>query len=339
MSKSEKTSQTAKIKLKYENWRFFPWTDDFKKGISEDGTFDGKWNRLIEAVRSEENKRSLMKYKGYVYAATELAKRLTEFSEVQRITLFGSLAKPPYKEPHPYSKSLREKGVTVFHQPHDIDLAVWLSSLENIRSMRQTCNTVANEVMKKAPGLSCNAIELFVFDAQSNQYLGRICYFSHCPKGHNDCCNKGCGHTKYLKTLDDFTFHPDALSKANSQLLFSRKTSNENSLPANLLAGFPKKLPEELTDQLVVSKNVRIERIVSTGQASPENFWYDQPEHEWVVVLQGKAMLEFETQSQRLSPGDHVLIPAHQKHRINWTSTTELTVWLAVFFDGELEGG
>ncbi len=107
------------------------------------------------------------------------------------------------------------------------------------------------------------------------------------------------------------------------------------SLGGNLFAGLPQSLPEEWVENLAVSKNVRIERIVSTGQASPPGFWYDQPEHEWVVVLRGEAILEFEgeTEPQRLSPGDYVVIPAHRKHRVAWTSPDEPTVWLAVFFE------
>ncbi len=103
---------------------------------------------------------------------------------------------------------------------------------------------------------------------------------------------------------------------------------------ANLFTGLPTTLSEELVENIIVSENIRIERIVSTGNASPPGFWYDQEESEWVVVLRGEAVLEFqgETTLQRLKPGDHVLIPPHCKHRVASTSATETTVWLAVFF-------
>lgn len=91
---------------------------------------------------------------------------------------------------------------------------------------------------------------------------------------------------------------------------------------------------EEWVETLAGDKQVRVERIVSTGQASPAGFWYDQDEHEWVVVLRGAARLRFEDESEarQLGPGDHVLIPAHRKHRVEWTSPDEPTVWLAVFY-------
>ena len=85
---------------------------------------------------------------------------------------------------------------------------------------------------------------------------------------------------------------------------------------------------------LVDDGGLRIERIVSTGQASPPGFWYDQDEHEWVLLLAGGAGLLFEGEAspRRLEPGDQVLIPAHVKHRVEWTADDEHTIWLAVFY-------
>lgn len=101
----------------------------------------------------------------------------------------------------------------------------------------------------------------------------------------------------------------------------------------NLFANLSTALPEELVTVLTESQHVRIKRIVSTGHCSPEDFWYDQDEHEWVVLLQGEAKLDFEGgESVQMKPGDHVLIPAHRKHRVDWTTPDEPAVWLAVFY-------
>lgn len=106
---------------------------------------------------------------------------------------------------------------------------------------------------------------------------------------------------------------------------------------SNLFADLPDLLAEELTDVLVSDGRIRIERIVSLGQASPPGFWYDQAEHEWVAVLQGEAGLIFEGDRTPISltPGDFVLIPAGRRHRVEWTTPDEPTIWLAVFFNSE----
>lgn len=103
----------------------------------------------------------------------------------------------------------------------------------------------------------------------------------------------------------------------------------------NLYAGIEADARDERFDRLVAQAGVLIERIVSTGQASPEGFWYDDPRDEWVVLLAGAAELEFDAQGgarHRMRPGDYVHIPAHCRHRVAWTDTGAPTVWLAVYF-------
>ena len=78
---------------------------------------------------------------------------------------------------------------------------------------------------------------------------------------------------------------------------------------------------------------MRVERIVSRGHASPPDSWYDQEEHEWVVVLAGEARLQFDDgASLEMKPGNYVLIPAHRRHRVEWTTPQMDTVWLAVSY-------
>lgn len=100
----------------------------------------------------------------------------------------------------------------------------------------------------------------------------------------------------------------------------------------NLFAQIPALLPEELSETLISSASIRIERIVSHGHVSPEGFWYDQHEHEWVVVLQGAARLQFDDEKIELETGDFLNIPANRRHRIDWTTPNEVTVWLAIFY-------
>lgn len=101
----------------------------------------------------------------------------------------------------------------------------------------------------------------------------------------------------------------------------------------NLFDAIPDLLPEELTETLVTSEAVRIERIVSQGHASAKDFWYDQEENEFVIVLKGEGQVLYESgEVFELQAGDYLNIPAHQKHRVTYTMPDGDTVWLAVFY-------
>jgi len=102
---------------------------------------------------------------------------------------------------------------------------------------------------------------------------------------------------------------------------------------ANLFADLPAVASEEIFTDLFQHKSLRIERILSQGQSSPDTGWYDQDEHEWVLVLQGAGTLEFEGgKTVTLQAGDYRNIPAHCRHKVSWTDPDQLTVWLAVFY-------
>ena len=101
----------------------------------------------------------------------------------------------------------------------------------------------------------------------------------------------------------------------------------------NLYADLPQDSSAEQIVELLSRPGLRIERIVSAGQASPPGFWYDQPQAEWVLLLQGEAKLAFEDEptARLLKAGDFVDIPAHRRHRVEWTAA--FTLWLAVYYD------
>lgn len=101
----------------------------------------------------------------------------------------------------------------------------------------------------------------------------------------------------------------------------------------NLGEDIPETLADELVEVLAASADVRVERIVSRGHASPPDFWYDQHEHELVIVTQGNARLELQGDSDvELGPGDWIHLRPHQRHRVAWTIAHTDTIWLAVFW-------
>ena len=113
---------------------------------------------------------------------------------------------------------------------------------------------------------------------------------------------------------------------------------NDRSISMNnLFSNIPTDLSEEVVETLLKTKSLRIERIVSHGHASAEDSWYDQHQHEWVLLLRGEAKLQFEDDTELLSmkPGDYTNIPAHRRHRVEWTTPTEPTIWLVILYASE----
>lgn len=101
----------------------------------------------------------------------------------------------------------------------------------------------------------------------------------------------------------------------------------------NLLSNVPENLAEELAETLQAGAGLRIERIISLGHASPAGFWYDQDENEWVLLVSGAARLRFEGEEpMELKPGSYVHIPAHRRHRVEWTDPRQPSIWLAIHY-------
>jgi cupin 2 domain-containing protein len=100
----------------------------------------------------------------------------------------------------------------------------------------------------------------------------------------------------------------------------------------NLLENIPVNLQEEIFQNILSHKEIKIERIISKGHCSEPDFWYDQDQNEWVLLIKGEAKLQFEKNIKHLLPGDYVNIPAHTRHRVEWTTPKEETIWLAIFY-------
>jgi cupin 2 domain-containing protein len=100
----------------------------------------------------------------------------------------------------------------------------------------------------------------------------------------------------------------------------------------NLFEGIPKSAPDEIFTELLKADSVRVERIVSFGQSSPNGFWYDQPENEWVILLEGSAQIKLQDRFVNLTAGDYLNIPSGTRHRVEKTAVDRRTVWLAVFY-------
>lgn len=102
----------------------------------------------------------------------------------------------------------------------------------------------------------------------------------------------------------------------------------------NLLSSMPTDLSAEVFETLAQGSNIKIERIISKGHSTPNKEWYDQDQDEWVMVLQGHGILEFESgETLEMKTGDSINIAAHKKHKVKWTDPNQETIWLAVFYN------
>ena len=101
----------------------------------------------------------------------------------------------------------------------------------------------------------------------------------------------------------------------------------------NIFKDLSGNIEKEIIQVLCEHSNIKIERIVSTGQSSPQGFWYDQNNHEWIIVLKGTGAVEFHKgKTVELSEGDYINIPKNVKHRVAWTMPEKPTIWLAIYY-------
>ncbi len=101
----------------------------------------------------------------------------------------------------------------------------------------------------------------------------------------------------------------------------------------NIFANIPKNSEQELFEDLFKNDFIKIERIISYGNSSDENFWYDQSHSEWVLIIQGSATLQFEAHELfEMKKGDYIFIPPHKKHRVDSTDLNKPTIWLAIHY-------
>ncbi len=105
-------------------------------------------------------------------------------------------------------------------------------------------------------------------------------------------------------------------------------------IPNSIFSNIPDSFTEEIFETILKTDYFNLERIISMGQATPPGEWYDQDTNEWVILLSGSAGLLFEGDKEVcvMKPGDYVHIPAHRRHRIEWTDPNQKTIWLALHY-------
>ena len=210
-------SDIAPIDPNYSNWLLYPWQKELGESHDPSLPFEGDWQSLIDRA-ADTDQHALRRYRDYIGIATLLAERLGTFQEVTKISLFGTLAQPPYREPHP-----KKEGILRLHFPENIDLAIWVSSLENLVRFQRIRSTLLPKICDKRIKVTAIPIELHLFSAQTSEYLGCVCRHRQCPHKTLPCRQSPeCGTQQHLKITPNFVSVTKSFSENHCLKLFER---------------------------------------------------------------------------------------------------------------------
>ena len=289
-----------------------------------------------ESEKDDPRASILIRHETFRQAADHLASVLSAIPAVAKVTLFGSVAVPPVEE-RPRSRKTRHEYGALPHEAKDIDLAVWLDDFTALGGIRKAIAAAMEDFRRGRDGygVCSNHIEVFLHDAETGRYGGRLCHFHQCPKGDKFECRAGvaggtCGKPPHLRLDPDFRWYADTLSPERSRVHYVRPAASSGYRRGRFSARGVRRGKGETTELLAgLPDGARVERIISRGKSSPPDFRYDQTEDEWVMLTAGTATVAFEDRRTRLRAGDWLFIPAHCRHRV--ASASEDAVWLAVF--------
>jgi hypothetical protein len=185
---------------------------------------------MRRAAIEEQNRYLLERQRQFRIAADVVTGAWMRFAEVEAIAVIGSVAKALWKE-LPRFREFRREGTEVWHECGDLDLALWIHSQERLGGLRRAAVRALREAYEKGTGISVanHQLDVFLIEPMSDRYLGRLCSFNHCPKGHRDCMVPGCGAIPFNKRVAEFTPDTDLLAPARYALLYKRDVGRMRS--------------------------------------------------------------------------------------------------------------
>lgn len=179
-------------------------------------------SRITRKQIAEENRRMLERQARFRVAADVVTAALARFSEVEAVTLIGSVARPLWPEVPRFSPFRRER-VEIWHECKDVDLAVWLSDLSRLQELNRARNISVQQVLAlTGSGVANHEVEIFILEPGSDRYLGRLCRFNQCPKGKRACEVPGCGSDAFMQQHEDFVFWRNTLDEDRIMPLYCR---------------------------------------------------------------------------------------------------------------------
>ena len=170
----------------------------------------------------EENQAMLHRQEQFLIAAKYVADSLSNIPEVQKVVLFGSVAKPLEKEV-PRFRKFRRAGINIRHECQDADMAVWTSDLRRLKVIQKARTQALNNLFaERQIGVAHHQVDIFVIEPKTNRYLGRLCIFGSCLKGKDKCRVSRCGEYRFLQQHEGFKFESKNLDDETSIVLFER---------------------------------------------------------------------------------------------------------------------
>jgi hypothetical protein len=171
---------------------------------------------------AQEDRLLLRRQQEFGAAADFVAVALARLAFVERVVLFGSVAQPLRKEVPRFTR-FRRAGVALWHECKDVDLAVWLTDVSQLKKLQKARGDALNDLFALANiGVAHHQVDVFLFEPGSDRYLGRLCHFGTCPKGKPECRVAGCGAMLFLRQHEGFAFDPRSLEPARRAVLFDR---------------------------------------------------------------------------------------------------------------------
>jgi len=178
--------------------------------------------RITRRQIAEEDRSMLLRQAQFRLAADAVATELAASPEVAAIALIGSVARPLWRERSPFSP-FRQQHIDILHHCKDVDLAVWLDHLDGLHTLNRARGEATRRLFaERNVGVAHHQVDIFLFQSGGNDYLGRLCTFSTCPKGKRDCDVPGCGRTALLRQHEDFTVWPNMLQEDRIVRLYAR---------------------------------------------------------------------------------------------------------------------
>jgi hypothetical protein len=181
-----------------------PDAEDDIPGLDAEDVWDDLEPSQSEIDSEDESMRR--RHRQFRMAAEAVAKAMSLLPEVEKVAVFGSVARPLEQEV-PRFRKFRRARIEIFHECKDVDLAVWVSGLGRLKALQKARSRALNDLLAtRNIGVAHHQVDVFLLEPGTNRYLGRLCRFGQCPKGKDECRVPGCGATPLLRQHEGFRF-------------------------------------------------------------------------------------------------------------------------------------